>query len=530
MPTRQWFAPQAEEAVKRALLNAKKQARERRNEDLELARAYLENRQLDDVEQQLNQRYEKTQRSNSAQRIAAVSVPIVQRFVDDAATLYNHRVKRRLVDDAGQETTETKTQTDKYNQHMDLIAKDEAMHEVERALMLMRAMGIWWQAKRGRAHIVLTYPQWVFPVIDKAEINPDPADPDDYAAMIVQLAADADDMGSARTNRYAIIAPAETRFFNASNPYEPEKFVGEPARNPLTWLQVLETGDQKGLEPREMPMQMFTMLHARYPIGGILPCGDIDLVIANREINVQLSVLLDTMRTQGWATTSMNLFDPNSAPPVMASGTRFPYVLGPGESMQMASSGVNYAQLVAVLQDFIRMLAISYRSSPNDFSLVAQAALSGFAKQVDSLPKLERRDEHAARMRRQEQSLLWPRECSILTHLGVLDQSARRMRLVVEFDPIAFPMTSQEEAQKNQSDVDMGLTTPAEILARRTGMALEDAKKKIVDNLAEAKANAPAQTLEQSATPGQESATNDGFLGQLIRRKTRTPIPGEDNA
>ena len=506
MSSRNWFEPQSEDLIKQSLRHAKKIAREEYEDNCNVSVDYLEGRQREDTMRELTLRYPKMQARGKGQWIEPVTCPIVQRYTNDQATAYNRRVRRHLVDQDGQETEATKAQTLKLNRALgdDGVAFDEFMHGIERRMVNLGSPGIWWQAKRGNLRPVSAVPQWIYPISPVNDPDSDPADQEDYPAFAVSLAADIEDMQSANKRAFAHISPAATTMYEASDPYSPDKILGTPTLNPFVWDQTIDTDDKKGKLIPNLPLQMLTIFHRDRPSGRLFGENDVELALLNREINIQLSVILATIGMQGWGVLALHLTNPEMAPPFIACGPRFGLALAPEEKAEVLHFPNDYAGIVQVLDVIVKLEAISRRMSPQDYSIAdnTRQAQSGFAKLVESLPKLEARDEHTARLARLERRLAWPRMCSILVYLGKLDESARKMSLVTQFDEISMPQTPQEEVPKNQFDLDNGLTTRAELMAKDTGMTIEEARDRVLANLQE-----NAQTKPQQAPQEQPCLT-----------------------
>lgn len=224
---------------------------------------------------------------------------------------------------------------------------------------------------------------------------------------------------------------------------------------------------------------------------------------------------------QSFSTLVINQMDKQNA--VVLHGARFPIKLGPGETAQYINSAVNYEQLVSVLIEFQQVCAVALRMSPNDFSLDQQAAMSGFAKLVDSLPKLEARHSRIRRLSRMESEYLWPVLGAILVWQGKVGKEAHTMRMLTDFPEMAFPMSPDEEAKKMETDFLHNLDTPANVLSRRQGISVEDAKAAILENAAinaELKAGAPkAEGVPGEAGPQPPRPAGLPRLGELIRQK-----------
>jgi DNA-binding Lrp family transcriptional regulator len=504
------FAPQAESVVRDSFRRAKMKARQLNDADYELSLDYLGNKQIDDVRAQLQLRYRATQVGGAGQSIEPVAIPLTERYVAEAATAYNRHVARALVDESGEESDATRRETKAMNDHLESIGNDEKMHALDRIVVLTRSCGLWYQARRGALSPMITPANWIYPVASD-DSAADPTVPDDYMGFVVALASDLSDASSAKARSYAYLTPAETTYFEGRDAYDMRTILSSWP-TPYVWPQVVDTPDARG-SVQELPLQMLTLWHMSEPVGRLFEASDPDIATFNREINVQLSVLLDTMRVQGWSTMAMNVMDPKSPPPMISWGSRFALALGPGESAGYTAAPNNYQGIIDALQSIVRMFSIAKRQSPNDFSLAGGSALSGFAKLVDSLPKLESRSERIRRLKRMEEQVAWPRIGAVLRYLGVLSSGTNKLHMRVRFADVEFPDTADEQARKQEHQIKHGLTSAAKILAQRDGVSLEEAEQIVADNLAKQPKQEPAQQ------PPQQDA-RAGLLGGLVRKKS----------
>ena len=292
-------------------------------------------------------------------------------------------------------------------------------------------------------------------------------------------------------------------------------------KQPMT-PQTVDTNDGRGAS-QLLPLQMVTAWHDRAPDGAILPDTDIPVVDLNREVNVQWSMLLDTISHQGWSQLVANVADPTAPPSVVQVGPRNVLVLGPGETMTALDAATNYTGIVDVLTAFVKMLAQSKNLSPNDFELTgATAPASGFAKLLDMLPKVQSRQRLGERFTRMEAELAWPRIAVIGRHLGVFGQSVEQlagMRLRTSFADVEVPRNVDEETKRQDFDLKHGLTTPARILAGREGITVDEAQERIDEN--RAATAPPASAAQPQGGNGVDPRTGRaaGLLGSLIGQR-----------
>jgi hypothetical protein len=92
-----------DQQFKRDVRRIKKTRRAEMRADVELSVDYLRDRQLDDVEAHLLDRFPRSQAGSAGQEISAVAIPLTQRFISESATLYNRGVRRWFTDADGEE-------------------------------------------------------------------------------------------------------------------------------------------------------------------------------------------------------------------------------------------------------------------------------------------------------------------------------------------------------------------------------------------------------------------------------------------
>lgn len=481
------WEPQGEAAIRELLTAAKRQAQSRHEEEVSLALDYINGRQVDDVRSELQRRYPRTQAGSAGQEIAPFVVPIAERFVSEQANAYNHGVLRKVVLADGTSDETSKRLTDEYNRHLGECDFNSRMHLLDGYLCVLKRAGLWWQVKRGKLRPLVVTPDNIFPVADPNDITADASDPDDYLGWIIRLqrAAHADGALS-EPHAFALSLPAQLVYYTTGDG-DAYGVAGGTATyaNPFSWQQLIDTPDMRG-EVRDLPLQMFTMWSKNAAGTDVIEDADSDIVIANREINVALSMMLDTISHQGWAVPILKLLNPGAAPKSMAWGSRFPVPLQTGESMELVNASTPYQEIVGALSEVVKLLAISHRMSPSDFSTNGVSAESGFAKLVDSLPKIEARRERVARLKSQEEQTVWPRVASILRYLGRGDFGTvdlSKFKAQVEFDGLDFPETAQEQAAREEHDLKHNLTTRAKILAKRKCISLDEATAELEENL-----------------------------------------------
>jgi len=508
MPSADLFAPQSEEMIRRAMRETKRMARERQTREFDLAIDYLENRQLEDVRGELTTRYPRTQSGAAGQRIEPLCIPLTERYISEAANAYNKPVRRTLTTLEGEENEATKAATEELHAALEECSYDETMHRLEQLTVLLGSCGLWYQAKRGKLRPVVVFPHLINPVAPEDPSNFDECDQEDYQGFSMAVAR-GESNNSAAT--WCMLTRAEHIYYEARDPYEPDRIL-ESYPNPFRFPQMVDTDDAKGRLLADAPLQMLTVWHRRKAIDDLLPDVDPEIVYLNRELNIQWSILFDTMRTQGWSQMWMQILNPEAPPTAISYGSRFVLPLAPGESIGSINAGNDYGGLVETLKSALRTFAMCKRMSPNDFAIDGSGPQSGFAKLVDSLPKLEARDERVRRLTAMEQRLSWPRIGSILKYLGKLSGDPSKLKLRVEYADVEFPRTVAEEAQAQEHDFKHGLSTPALVLAKRMGITEEQARELIDERKGQQPQAQPEGQQPQPEQPGSR-------LGLLIRQR-----------
>jgi hypothetical protein len=478
-------------------------------EECKLAVDYLAGRQVNDVAQELETRFPATQAGGTGQEIEPLTINLTKRFVSEQATLYNKGVSRKLVDQSGQETDATKAQTLKLNRALDDANMDEVLHATERHTVLLEVCGLWIQEQRKKLRPVVTLPHLIYPIAPPpdtriAQFNG--SDPEDYAGFVVETEYDRDDTTRADGALYTLLDDVQGIVYQGGgSPDEPHEVIAK-----------FEHG--LGINP-------LTFWHTSLPTDELITHSDATIARANRELNLAWSVLMDTLRMQGFATPVKKVTNKKDPSARQLHGSRFPVILDITEDFSYASAAAPFSDAVAVIQEFLAQLALSYRENPEDFSSRGAQAISGFAKAVSSLPKIQARQERARRAQAVEQQQLGPRVIKVLVRTGQLDSEALGMRWRVAYESIEFPMTPQETQQRLDVDIKYGLTTPAQELANRKHITVEEAKKQIEENLVETK---EIRASVQAPAPGQhEQRPQPGGYAERIagRRRDASGLP-----
>lgn len=420
---------------------------------------YLERRMIGDIERELRATYNASMSGDRREQMKAVAVGLVERFVAEAATLYNRPVTRTMFDAAGAKDAEA---TKRLDDALRFVGFDLAMQQIERYEALLGSCGWWAQIKRARLRIVPVLPQRIVPLPPVDLAGFDPLDQEDYEAWEVRLGED----------RRALIGEREIETYERG----------------LT----ISGGSAQTSSPHGFSRAPFAVISATPSSDFVIPGNDVPIVRAVRDICTYLSSLFDTVRFQGYAIPILTLIDKATAPTNRPIGVRFPLALNAGESATFATPNVPYADLVNTLQAFLSMTAVAQRASPSEFALSGDGSpQSGFAKLIASLPKIEKRAERAERFRMIEEQRLWPILAEGLVKTGAIPASDAALRLAVTYGKLDVPESADERVRLEEHEIKHGLASAAEILARRRGISVEEAERVVEANLETNKANAP---------------------------------------
>jgi len=482
-------------------------------DEVDLSLRYFNKQQIADVENELMLRFPATQAGGSGQDIAPVCVPITPRFVAEQATLYNHQPQRWLSLEDGEQNDSTKELTQQLARvYGDAIGFDEVMHRWEQLVVLLGVCCLWPQIHKGkdgklkpRPSIVLPHHLYPVPKDESKALEVDIADPDDYEGFVVETMVDQESVSSAKGAVYTYLADNEMVMYKGYGPEKPSTILGRA--------------------PQPLGMQPLVFWHRSLAVDQLLCVEDAVVARANRELNICWSVLMDTLRIQGWATPVKKLVNPGDAKARQVHGARFPVVLNIAEDYYFENSNAPFTEIMMVLRELVKQLAICERENPEDFSVEGAAAVSGFSKAVSSLPKITAREERAARARAVEQGPLWLRMRESLIKCGLMPEDVRKLKLNVQYRDIEFPQTPEEEAKGLETKFKYGLSSPAKELAHRRGITLEAAQAEIDENKAAGGGGDAAVPGEPTEAPtgARESGS---MLERLINggRKNKAPI------
>lgn len=419
---------------------------------------YLEKRVRSDVERELRDTFAESQSGKKRQQMRAVVLSLVERFVAEKATLYNRPVKYDLRNSAGEIDEEaTARLADAHHRSGYLLA----MQQLERYEALLDSCGLWAQVKRDAPRFVPVLPQRIVPVRPEDLAAFDPLDQDDFEAWEVSLG----------DNRRALLDAKNVSYYER-----------RPGASDVTGART---------QPHGFERVPFVVVSAKPASDFVLPGSDVPVVRGARDLCVLLTSIFDTIRFQGFAIPVITATDKTTIETNKPIGVRFPLALSAGDNVEFITPNVPYTNLIEVVRAFVALLAIGERASPGEFALGNASPQSGFAKLIESLPKIEARNERESRYRLIEEQRLWPLVGEVYEETGFIRSGDAALRLSVGYSKVDMPESAQERVQLEQHELANGLTTPAGILARRTGLSAQEAEEQVQANLAAARPEQP---------------------------------------
>ena len=512
MPARRIFDVFGEEELRAGLRFAMENQPSRcAYTNYELAIDYLNNRMLDDCVSELRSRAEYAQATSRGRKIQPCVIGLTERYAAEAASGYSGKYSVDLQDEEA---------TRQYLEMRRKAGVHITMRQAEQIAVLLNAAPIWWQSKGGMAKPRVLTPHRIRPVLapdDDVLRAADPADPNDYWGFIVPL----NHTKGGEMDRCVFVTPAAHYYYQctAGNPFE---FSTPPAvvANPIKWPQKLDDGSEELL-----PLQMVTFLHARPPVDDLLPETDCPIVIANREFNVQWSMLWNLIWYQAGGQLIVNTMD-GIAPSTQSYGPMFAVVLKNGETANYITAPNNYTGIVEVLKAWTQVQAVAHRQSPNDFATDGAAMQSGFAKIIDSLPKIDAHEERTDLYARAEEHAFFPRIAAIGMFNKQLTGDVTKLQPVASFEPPEIPESPTERNMRQDHDFKHGLDSPVKVLMREHGISKEEAEEMIAENRAAVQAGQPPQPQNPFGQPGGSGGNlpgigRSGFFGGGIRRTVR---------
>jgi hypothetical protein len=518
------FRDKSNAEVRAALLRAKRDGRAAFEIDCRRALEYLAGDMINDVRRELATTYrENNIGATAGQEMRPVAIPLTERFIAEQATAYNRHVERKLVEPDGEESDFAREMTDVLNRHLDKSSYDETMHEHSRRICLLKSNGLWQEAKHGTLRPTLYAPCDIYPMAKASPVGASRADQRDYEGFVVETTWSAEDVSAAERRTFILITADEAVYYRGTEPHQ----HGETISSFENTYEFNQYDDELGRVVKK-PGQMFTVWHKSIPVEALIPDAPSPIADMNREVNLALSALLDVVRFQGFSAIAITSGNKQRFTGRRAWGPRHPLLLNLEERIEMLSSATNYTQQVEILKFMVSAMAVAERLSPNDVSLDGSgaAASSGFAKLVDSLPKLDARHELLTRLTAMEENFAGPRNIAILVQLGEMPEAALNLKTQVRFEGVRFPEAQDERAKRYETDLKHNLTTRAAILAEQKNISIEDAREEIEENRAE---NGTSGAGEQPQGQ-QRGPMPTGILGGIIgQRRLQQPQQQQRN-
>lgn len=526
-----YWEPYSEDVLDDQVRRAKALSRSALRSEFELAIDYIDGRQRDDTEQELMTRFPSSMEGDQGQRIYPLTIPLAERYVAETATAYNRPVSYTITWADGSEDDTTKKFTKIYREETDAAAYQETMHRMDQIISVIKSAVLWHGWRRNKLFARCIYPHDLWCTLPKESAAVDPTNPDDYESFTAELFYAKSDVNFVQKNTFVNISQDKTIYYKSVNLNQPGE-IEQTYANPFLWPQIREQDLlAKNATLIDIPILPLSFWHSSKPADMLIPDADPDIVYANRELNVAWSVLFDTFRFQGHDTPVKKLANPDDPKAFQKHGARFPVVLNVGEDFGYASASAPYSQLVELLREYVRTIAVGKRLSINDFSTQQQSAISGFAKMVDNLPKLEARQERIQRLKYVEENKAYPINAAILRWAGKFPSEITKTKLNVKYADIEFPRTEDERAKKYETEFRYGISSPAHVVAEKYGVGLEEAVERIKDNkergkeLADEQTVAPETAKQESKPKPEDTQEKPGaLLGRLIgmRRSVRS--------
>lgn len=476
---------------------------------------FLENRQIDHTQAELQVRFRAAMSGEAGNDIAPITVPLTERYVSEAANVFNTEVPYVYEYEDGSEDDETRKQTLKLSRLLAKARYDEVMHLNEQMMVLLAPTPsiIWYQGKRGAVRPVVVMPHNIRPIVPDSPAFADAADPEDYAGHVIEVFHQAEADTQKRT--FAMVTAAQVVYYEGSE--SGADTILSKHKNPVTWPQVVDMPDATDPEllrpvTREAPLSPITFWHSTLAKSTLLPDTDCGIAQFNLDINIALSSLMDTLSWQGHAVPVLNVMNPSSPKAKQRYGARFPMTLNVGEAFGMVSAATSYTEQVEVLKYLVQLAAIARRMSPNDFATDGTSPASGFAKLIDSLPKIEAREERIRPLRYYSEEVAAPRITAIGVYTGQLDDTARKMRMRVKFPEVQFPLSEDEKTKKLERGIKYHLTSIIKEIAKAEGVTEDEAREIYEKNKA-----------DNEGLGQQEQASVTGFGGTSLGNGIRQP-------
>ncbi len=455
---------------------------------------YIDGDMLTDVDALLSARYPNRQRSDPRARIAPYTLPLVPYYLAELATLYDKAPKRTLVDEQGEPDED---ESERLNEALSEIGYDSTLRYVHKAACLLKSAGLYWQVDEdGLPDPIFVPPQDIYPIAPETTHNP--ANQSAYVGFVL------DNRQSVRASTGLVMR----RTYTLVKPEGVLEYVASADQPHI----VRETISQFA-NPYKAPL--FTIWHHEKPARELLSFAEPPILNANRNLNVQFSVLHDIFRFQAGALPIQVVANPDvhgaMSTPV---GVHFMQTLRIEESMQYLQAGNDWGALLKFLVDYANMmLMLSRTGAGGELNMEGRQVASGFAKLIDELPKLEARESAIPQAQRNEKRQ-WPILRAMLQKAKRMSAKANALTLQVEYASNVVPQSPQERIAELTFEFERGITSPAEYLAEKKGITQEEAKTRIAENLAAMKSMNPQSlfdfgTMIDSGAKEEETKEND---------------------
>lgn len=437
-------------------------------DDLSIAWGYRQGDFEPDITQALYNAFREAQKHDFQIRIRPYMVSLVELYLSELATAYESGVRYVLLNEDG---TEDEELTKQFAEVLADDGWDLFMSEVEVALELFQSAGVFYQwDEDGVQDCILRLPDQVFPVAP-VEGPFHAANQKSYLGFVFA----ADEVGGRDTGEdasWVLSTPEGQLTYTSDDPLE------------IPTGQGVEIQNQLRAPGSGALLNRFSVWHSAWPTNRLLQTHEPMIVHATRELCIAFSALMDVFRYQAGAAVVVTGFDPESgrASPKVPTGARSPFVVQEGSSASYISPDNKFQEKVAFLRDVARFTGQLMSLSPGDFSSEARQVQSGFAKQVENLPKLKRSRKKKKLLRIQETRNAG-RLLGGYVAAGRMPATALQRRLAAEFDDEGTVRSIDEEIAKDKHEWDHGLSTPAMKLAAREGISVEDAQARIDENL-----------------------------------------------
>jgi len=132
---------------------------------------------------------------------------------------------------------------------------------------------------------------------------------------------------------------------------------------------------------------------------------------------------------------------------------------------------------------YLKLLAQACDIAPSTFTFDTDL-LSGTAKFHDKQPEIEYREDLIEKVRPLEEQEIWPMLLSLATVASFKNcETLTGYNLSVVFPEAMIPLSEEERLKNLKMEIDMGLTSAAEIISRREDLPIDQANEKVSQHL-----------------------------------------------